>query len=256
MKEETIPRSKIKIILLIVLGVLIIAGLVAGAYWLGTGKTKKKEEGKKTSSYPSTWTQKTNDQTEEKIENQINPVSLEYEGWNSDKEGLTLKYPKTWVKSSISDMSQVVTKEEIDKYKLSMPLIVSFPSMEKLLQIAVTRYEFSNNTIADIINTLIEESQKKVSSLTIVDQQNNDRVLVMENKYKKDNLELHTKEKIILLTAQGNTLPGYIISFSTLEKDWLEYKKVVEYVIDSAVLTDGSITNIQSGLVGQSSSVK
>lgn len=241
---------KIKIILLIVLGILVIAGLIAGSYWLGTRKTKEKEESK-TSSYPSAWTEKSKDQTKESIENQIDPTSLEYETWHSDKEGLTLRYPKTWVKSEISDLSQIAAKEELEKYKLTMPLLVSFPSAEKLLQITVTRYEFADDKITDIIAALIEESKKKVSSITVVDQKNNERVLVMENKYKKDELEIHTQEKLILLTAQGNILPGYIISFSTLEKDWLEYEKVVEYVIDSAVLTiDGSIINIEAESVG------
>lgn len=239
---------KIKIILLIVLGILVIAGLVGGAYWLGTKKTRKQEESK-TLSYPSAWTEESDNQTKDSIKNQIDPTSLEYETWNADKEGLTLKYPKSWIKSEIRDMSQVATKEEIDKYKLSLPLLVSFPSAEKLLQITVTRYEFSsNNKIKEIINTLIEEAQKKVASITVIDQKNNERVLVMENKYKKDDLELHTKEKLILLTAQGDILPGYIISFSSLEKDWLEYEKLIGYVIDSAILTDGSITNISSNL--------
>ncbi len=165
----------------------------------------------------------------------INPDSLSYVKFTSEDEKFTINYPESWIKSEIKDLSQVASKEVVEKYNLEMPLMITLPAAGKLVQLAVTKYEFDAvKKIDTIIEELMGDTEVQGVSAEIISKKTSEDLADFEAKYTQNGLNLHSKEKLFLLPTKENTRIGYVASFLTLEKDWNEYEKVADFIISSA----------------------
>ncbi|GEM_PF-3561550 len=237
----------------IALAVVIVAG---GAYYLGTRGNKS---AKTNTTAPAVKTDTSNKAAPpngaSQTVQQLQPDSLTYKDFASSDGIINAKYPTTWNKSEVGDINTVAPKSIVDKYKLLMPLLVSFGNQQKFAQFSVTRFVFtSDKSAAENVRELtkdVEATGFKVQTLNEKALKND--VYLLDSLYQKDTAKLHTKEKYFFL-KENSQLVGYVASFQTYEQDWPEFSNVGDYLLDAVLIkgvdsTNASVSQITSGTV-------
>lgn len=214
------------------LAVVIVAG---GAYYFGTRGNKS--AGKNTAApadKAATSNKAASPSGTPQTVGQLKPDSLTYKDFVSDDGMIKAKYPTTWNKSDVGDINTVAPKSMVDKYKLLMPLLVSFGNQQKFAQFSISRFVFdADKTATENVQALIKDVEATGFQVQIVNEKAlNSAVYLLEAVYQKDAVKLHANEKYFFL-KENNQSVGYGASFQTYEQDWAEFSKAGDYLLDA-----------------------
>jgi len=156
----------------------------------------------------------------------------DYKEWISQDGKLKMKYPADWMEMK-KEIFEGFTQEDKGK---TLFFAQKF-ELEKAAQAFLTVQELNleeENGIEEIIEEMKKNVEEKEGEMEILKLEIEDKTAVFEASYKgKTGFPLRSKEKIIL-----NEKKGYLISFSTFEKNWPDLQKEAEEIINSAILLE------------------
>jgi len=152
--------------------------------------------------------------------------------WTSPDGKLKMKYPADWIEVDIKMLENYVQREVEEK-----PLLVAQKfSIEKstLVFLTVNKLNFEESVeFEEILEKMKEDAKKREGKMEVLNSEIKDKEMVFEAKYtKKGGTVFLSREKILL--EKG----GYLVSVFAFEKDWSEFKKEAEEIINSVQLVE------------------
>ncbi len=224
-------NNKFKVFLVAAFAVVLVGGIAAGAYFVGTMKDDSTGTASDTDSG-----QDTDIKNPEASEDAVDPESLDYNEFTSEDGLITVKYPSSWIKSEVEDPSQTVSEDTLEKYDLKIPFIATAPETEELAQLVVTEMTLSSTELpADIFEEMVQESSGTGTEIEILRQNQFDDNILFEAEYTINNLTIRSKEVMLLFPPEKNSRTGYVISFQTELTDWDKYSEFADYIIDPQI---------------------
>lgn len=217
-----------KKIILIIIFIVIIAGVGVGGYYYGLRQKNCKSQDQTT--------QENLDSTNQNKSTEVlNPETFTYKDFTYNQ--LKSKYPANWTKSEIGDISTAAPKELIEKYNLSIPLVATTVDKGQVIQYTVSIYEFSlNKSIDEIIKELVKDTSTNGAKGSIITQNNiSSTESIYETRYEIGSTSLKTKEKILLVQADGKNY-GAIASLQTPEQLWNKYQSLADYLLSVTLI--------------------
>lgn len=173
---------------------------------------------------------------------QFKSIMPEEEGlkeFTSPDGKLKVTYLSNWreIKDEIF-LKEIISGEIADEYNLEVLFLAQKLEEEKFSQLAITKGIFDNQeSFEEIVDIIKGSDQKKGWETEIVNSETKNNENTFEAKYKKaDRPEFHSQEKIILANQEEGEV--YIITVSTLEKDWRYFKEEINNIINSVQLID------------------
>ncbi len=155
-----------------------------------------------------------------------------YKEFVSPDGELKMKYPADWMEMK-KEMFEGFTQEGEGK---TLFFAQKF-EFEKTAQAFLTVQELNlkeKKGAEEIIEEMKKDVEAKEGKMEILKLEIEDKTAVLEASYKgKTGFPLRSKEKIIL-----NEKKGYLISFSTFEKNWPDLQKEAEEIINSTTLLE------------------
>lgn len=155
-----------------------------------------------------------------------------YKEWISPDGKLKIKYSTDWM-----EMKKEIFEGFIQENKGKTLFFAQKFEMEKAAQAFLTVRELileKEREFEEIIEEMKKNVEEKEGKMEILNLDIEDKTAIFEAKYRGETgLPLHSKEKIIL-----NEEKGYLISFSTFEKNWQDFKEEAEEIINSAILLE------------------
>jgi len=166
---------------------------------------------------------------------EISPKKEGYKEWTSPDGTLKMGYPADWMEMESKTLENF-PQAEIIGGKGKILFFAQKIAWEKtsLVFLLVQKLTFEEKRGAEeIIEEIKKGVEEKEGEMEIERLEIKNGEAVLEAKYKgKKGYELHSKEKIILNEK------GYLISCFTFEKDWSEFQKEAEEIINSAQLIE------------------
>jgi len=159
---------------------------------------------------------------------------MSYETFTTEDGNFSLEYPQAWIQTEIKNLETALPKNFIDKYGLTIPLLLSDP---RGAQTSLSIYHFEEGmgleAVMDALKADLvslgqpynEVSRKKVGDSLVVDSTVNTQGVTV-------------KVRDVLFLAPG--LPKNIVyglSFTAREDSWGEYEAVFNHVQTSARLS-------------------
>ena len=145
-------------------------------------------------------------------------------------------YPINWSQAEDLNLEEVFSKEFIDQYNLSMPLIISDPQGA---QISLSVYHFDDppeadsgtdlETVMDTLETELEKMGKpygEISRETVGDS------LVVDSAVDEQGTTMQVRD-ILYLGPEGEERVVYNLSFAAPQDVWGEYAQLFSYIQDS-----------------------
>lgn len=212
-----------KTIIIIITFLVILFGTGVGGYYYGLSQEKDCS--------PQNQISQNNDSDTNNISNEIiDAASLVYKDFTYNQ--LTTKYPASWIKSEIGDISTVAPKELINKYNLSIPLLATTVDNGQPIQYTISIYEFSlEKTIDEIIKELVQDTSVNGAKGSITAQNNiSNTESIYETQYEINNTFLKTKEKLLLVEADGKKY-GVIASMQSPKQYFSKYQSIADYLL-------------------------
>lgn len=157
----------------------------------------------------------------------------DYKKFVSPDGKLKAAYPPNWLEITDEEtLEQIFSEEWTDKYNLKTILLAQGIKEEKLAQLIISEGVF-NIQFEEIIEEMKENNQEQGWNMEIIESSLEEQIF--EAEYQKENqIDLHSKEKI-LLGEQGK---NYLAAFIVFSKDWEEFKQEAEKIINSVQLID------------------
>lgn len=217
-----------KTTILIIAFLVVLIGMGVGGYYYGLSKEKDCLPQNQIS-------QNDSNNTDNESNEIIDSTSLVYKDFTYNQ--LTTKYPATWIKSEIGDISTVAPRELINKYNLSIPLLATTVDNSQPIQYSISIYEFSlSKTIDEIINELIQDTSVNGAKGSITAKNNISNLeSIYETQYEINNTFLKTKEKLMLVEADGKKY-GVIASLQTPKQLFNKYQSIADYLLGKTLI--------------------
>ncbi len=219
-----------KNIIIIITLLVVLFGVGVGGYYYGLSKEKN------CNSQDQISNSKLDNTNQNQSSDVISPQSLTYKDFTYNQ--LKSKYPASWIKSEIGDISTVAPKELISKYNLSIPLLVTTTDGGQPIQYTVSIYEFSlDKSIDKIIQELVQDTSINGAKGSIIAQNNiSSNESIYELQYEINNTFWKTKEKLLLVQADGKNY-GVIASLQTSEQFYNKYQLLADYLINLTMIS-------------------
>lgn len=160
---------------------------------------------------------------------------MPYETFTTVDGNLSFEIPAAWTRAEIKNLETVLPKDFVDKYELTMPLILSDP---RGAQISLSVYQFTKGTTLDAAMEAFKAD-----------------LVTMGQPYNEVSRQMMGETMVVdstVDTGQGSTVkvrdllflvPGvdkdavYDISFTARQDSWVEYETVFNHVQSSAQLS-------------------
>jgi len=167
------------------------------------------------------------------IEELLSSKNKEKKEFVSPDNKIKLKYSSTWIEldpETLEQMNKEAVKEEgeilffAQKFKL-----------EKAALAFLTVQEISKKekSIEGFIETMKKETEEKGSKMEVIDLETKEGMASLEAKYQKEKSPpFHSKAKIFFTKDKI-----YLISIFSLEKDWQEFEKETDEILNSIQFT-------------------
>jgi len=160
---------------------------------------------------------------------------MPYEAFTTADGHLSFEYPAAWTRAEIQNLETILPKNFIDKYGMTMPLILSDP---RGAQITLSTYLFEKGTSLDAAMEAFK------ADLVAMGQPYNEvsREMVGEMMVVDSTVDAGqgttVKVRDLLFLVPGETKDTvYNISFSAREPNWGEYETIFNHVQNSAQLS-------------------
>jgi len=165
-----------------------------------------------------------------------------YENFVTDDGHLSLEYPSAWTRAEIKNLETVLPKNFVDKYQLTMPLILSDP---RGAQITLSVYQFDKGT------TLAAAMEAFKADLVAMGQPYNEvsrqmvgEMMVVDSTVNAGQGTAVKVRDLLFLVPGGTQETIYNISFSARlpageagEPNWSEYEAIFNHIQTSAKLS-------------------
>lgn len=210
----------------LLLGILLTAG---GGFFYLSGREPKKEEARPERELPQPL---------------VTPPPAEempYEAYQTEDGNLSFEYPAAWIQTEIKNLETILPKSFIDKYELTMPLLLSDP---RGAQVSLSAYRFEKGMDLDaVIDTLEAELAAMNQPYSEVRRQTVGEALVVDSTVDTQGTTVQIRDILFLVPGlpageAGKTKDRvYNISFSARQSSWGEYEPIFSHVQNSAKLS-------------------
>ena len=173
----------------------------------------------------------------ERPEPLVVPPSAEempYETYQTADGSLSFEYPSAWTRTEIQNLETVLPKEFIDKYELTMPLILSDPRGAQC-SLSVYRLE-KGMDLSGLMDALkadlvaMGQPYNEVSRETVGD------ALVVDSTVDAQGITVQVRDVLFLAPGSPkNTI--YNLSFSARQENWGEHEAIFSHIQSSAKLS-------------------
>lgn len=160
---------------------------------------------------------------------------MTYETFQTEDGYLSFEIPSAWIRTEIKNLETVLPKEFVDKYQLTMPLILSDPRGAQA-SLSVYRFEKGTglNSVMDALRAdlvALGQPYNEVSRQTVGDS------LVVDSTVDAGQGVTVKVRDVLFLTPGADKDTVYNISFSAREPNWGEYETIFDHVQNSAKLS-------------------
>ncbi len=154
--------------------------------------------------------------------------------YSSDKK-LKFTYLSDWIETKDEKISgNIFSKEIAEKYNLKVLFLALKTKEQDTFQLVASEGIFGDQENLENIVNIIEENRKKggweKENINSEMENNED---IFEAKYKRDNVILHLKERVILLIPEEGEIKTYFVTLSSPEENWQNLKDEAEKIISS-----------------------
>lgn len=155
----------------------------------------------------------------------------DYQEFISPDNKLKLKYPAGWITAAQEFLQSFIPKDQQETYNLRTIFSAQYFGIDGLAQIAVYQGNFA--WPVEKISQKMHETDEEGREIKIINSEVGEKEGVFETTYAvSGNPKLHSKEKI-LKEGEENT---YLITFVALDKNWENFAKEADFIINSARL--------------------
>ncbi len=158
----------------------------------------------------------------------------------SPDKKLKIEYSLKWIETPNENLGRIVSNEQIQKYNLTNLLLAQrFEISGEFAQLIVDQAFFNiQKSFEQIINEMQKANLEQGWNMEIIESKTENNQITFEARYQKSkSYSVYSKEKIIFLETEESNKKAYLISFITLDKDWLKFKQEANEIFDSIELT-------------------
>jgi len=155
------------------------------------------------------------------------PKQEGYKEWISPDGRIKIKYQADWIEMR-KEVFEGLTRENKGKTLFFAQKFIFDKAAQGFLTVQKLNLE-EEITIKEIIENMKKDVESKKGEMEILNLELKDKSAILEAKYKKEGgPSLYSTEKIILAEKEF-----YLITFSTFEKNWKDFQKEAEEIINS-----------------------
>ena len=234
--DESPNFSKIisPVIIIALIAVLLI--IFGGAYlFLQTKSSKKGEENTQKSSHIASQESRQPSPSWSPLVTPPPNSEMPYETYKTPDGKLVFAYPKAWIQTEIKNLETVLPKEYIQKYNLSIPLILSDPKGGRM---SLSVYSFAKGIdLNSAMNTLEKDSATLGAPYSEISRQSpNTNSLIVTSTITSRSAKMKLRETLFLVPGDlKNSV--YLVSFASLDTIWGDYETIFNHVQESLKLT-------------------
>ncbi len=160
---------------------------------------------------------------------------MTYETFTTDDGNLSFEYPSAWTRTEIKNLETVLPKDFIDKYQMTMPLILSDP---RGAQATLSIYQFEKGTSLDEAMDMFRadlvamgQPYNEVSRQTVGE-------MMMVDSTVDTGQGVTVKVRDLLFLVPGDEKDAvYNISFSAREENWDDYGTIFDHIQTTTTLS-------------------
>ncbi len=159
----------------------------------------------------------------------------------SPDKKLKIEYSLKWIETPSESLERIVPNEQIQKYNLTNLLLAQrFEISGEFAQLIVDQAFFDiEKSFEQIINEMQKANLEQGWNMEIIESKTGNNQITFEARYEKNKSHsVYSKEKIIFLEPEESNKKAYLISFVTLDKDWLKFKQEANKIFDSIQLKE------------------
>ncbi len=157
----------------------------------------------------------------------------------SPDKKLKIEYSLKWIETPSESLEKIIPNEQIQKYNLTSLLLAQrFEISGEFAQLIVEQAFFNvQKSFEQIIDEMQKANLEQGWSMEIIDSKTENNQITFEARYQKSkSYSVYSKEKIIFLEPEESNKKAYLISFITLDKDWLKFKEEANEIFNSIQL--------------------
>ncbi len=173
----------------------------------------------------------------ERREPLVVPPSAEempYETFETADGNLSFEYPAAWIRTEIQNLETVLPKEFIDRYELTMPLILSDP---RGAQASLSTYHFDKGLDLDaVMDALKAELVALGSPYDEISREIVGDSLVVDSTVEAQGVTVQVRDVLFLVPNDPKNII-YNLAFSARQPNWGEYETIFDRIQNSAKLS-------------------
>ena len=173
----------------------------------------------------------------ERREPLVVPPSAEempYETFQTADGNLSFEIPSAWIRTEIQNLETVLPKDFIDRYELTMPLILSDP---RGAQASLSTYRFEKGIDLDaVMDALKAELVAMGQPYDEISRQMVGDSLVVDSTVEAQGVTLQIRDILFLVPNDPKNII-YNISFSARQSNWGEYETIFDRIQNSTQLS-------------------
>lgn len=159
---------------------------------------------------------------------------MPYETFTTADGNLSFEYPSAWTRTEIQNLETVLPKEFIDKYQLTMPLLLSDP---RGAQASLSTYRFDRGMdLEAVMDALKAELVTLGSPYGEISRQTVGDSLVVDSTVDTQGVTVQVRDILFLAPAEPKNII-YNLSFSARQSNWGDYETIFDHIQDSTQLS-------------------
>ena len=154
----------------------------------------------------------------------------------SPDKKLEIEYSLRWIEVPSESLKRVFANEQIQKYKITNLLLVQrFEISGEFAQLIIDQAFFDiEKSFEQIINEMQKANLEQGWNMKVIKSETKNKYIAFEASYEKnESNNIYSKERIIFFEPEESNKKAYLISFITLDKDWLKFKQEADKIFDS-----------------------
>ena len=159
---------------------------------------------------------------------------MPYETYQTADGKLSFEYPSAWTRTEIQNLETVLPKDFIDKYQMTMPLILSDP---RGAQASLSTYRFDKGLDLDaVMDALAAELVNLGQPYDEVSRKMVGEHLVVDSTVEAQGVTVQVRDILFLILGdEKNTICN--LSFSARQSNWGDYETIFDHIQTSAQLS-------------------
>ncbi len=158
----------------------------------------------------------------------------------SPDKKLKIEYSLRWIETPSESLERIVPNEQIQKYNLTNLLLAQrFEISGEFAQLIIDQAFFDiQKSFEQIIDEMQKANLEQGWNMEVIESKTENNEIIFEARYEKSKSHsVYSKEKIIFLEPEENNKKAYLISFITLNKDWLKFKEEANKIFESVEIS-------------------